>query len=424
MEIVQATISIGHQWLPEHQLRNNTDSRYSGKITVKLLNGNTEAKLAVVHTLYYGCFRGFTDMTSREFLAKYTTTSLMPLDFQKVRPSQLNVSVSLTDTVDWRSLGKVGPINKNQANLQISKQEISLQYQLFLETYPQRQHVNKYRESVFAENYRKIAEHNWEAERGIYTYTMGVNAFTDMTSKEFLEKFTTKMPTIDIQKLRPFQLNVSVTVPDSLDWRSLGKVGPIKNQGQCGSCWAFATVAILESRLAIKRGSYRSLSEQEIIDCTDGYTCAVGGNIQMALKTLNRLGGIEADSDYPYISGDKHKNQCAYQSVKTVAQVGTSYINVQDGESGMQQSVYMNGPLYVHVHVNENFQHYRSGVFSDQNCDQQINHAVSIVGYGPGYWLIRNSWDTWWGEQGYIRLARDQNMCRISVYPVWTDDIN
>ncbi|XP_054154742.1 uncharacterized protein LOC128953285 [Oppia nitens] len=310
----------------------------------------------------------------------------------------------------------------------ISKREFDNQWEQFKQQYRsdingyQSQDEEQYRRSVFEDNYRKIVGHNLEAAQGVHTYTMGVNGFSDMTSAEFLNKYTSHLEPIDVQQLPMTVYNASVSVPDSHDWRSSGKVGHIKNQGQCGSCWAFASVAIIESRLAIKKGSLRTLSEQEIIDCTSGYDCQHGGNIQMATQTLNRLGGIEGDNDYPYISGSGGKGSCHYQAARRVAHVGTSLHSVS-GEAAMQQSVYQNGPLYVHVYANADFQHYRSGIFSSGSCNAQINHAVTVVGYGPGYWIIKNSWATSWGEQGFMRMTRGHDMCRISSSPIWTDDV-
>lgn len=189
-----------------------------------------------------------------------------------------------------------------------------------------------------------------------------------------------------------------------IDWVAKGVVSPIKNQGQCGSCWAFSTTGVLES-YARQKGQSVSLSEQQLVDCSGSYgnQGCNGGWPSSALKYVIAK-GIASESEYPYAA----KTQSCKKdggSFKISSQAALS------GCSGLQNGI-QSRPISVTVDA-RNWSPYRSGVFS--NCGSGIDHAVLLVGIVDGNWKIKNSWGTSWGEQGYIRLASG-NTCGLCVY--------
>ena len=193
-------------------------------------------------------------------------------------------------------------------------------------------------------------------------------------------------------------------------------VSGVKNQGQCGSCWAFSATGVMES-WARKKGQSVNLSEQQLVDCSKSYGnhgCN-GGWPSSALKYVIAK-GIASQSEYPYTARD---GSCRKDG-------GSFRISGQSSASGCSglQNAIQSGPVSVTVDAN-NWSSYRSGVFS--NCGKSIDHAVLLVGIVSGNWKIKNSWGTSWGESGYIRLA-SSNTCGVCSYagavPKWSDDLN
>lgn len=221
-----------------------------------------------------------------------------------------------------------------------------------------------------------------------------------------------------------------------LDWRDRGAVTAVKNQGSCGSCWAFSTTGSIESQMKIKFNRLVSLSEQNLVDCSYNYNnngCG-GGLMNNAFQYIIDNGGIDDSKSYPYLSiGDSEyspRRQCRYNPRNAVATV-TGYRTIRSGsEKDLTQAVTQIGPIAVAMHSTESFQHYKSGYFYERNCPndaQSINHAVLVVGYGTDpkygkYYIVKNSWATTWGEHGFAKMARDRNnncgIATLASYPL------
>jgi len=242
-----------------------------------------------------------------------------------------------------------------------------------------------------------------------------VNQFTDMTSEEF-KAFVGRLPRETPSAAVPFVPRADVDPPASVDWITAGAVTPVKDQGQCGSCWAFSTVAAVEGWNFLKNGKLVSMSEQQLVDCSKDvcYGCQ-GGWPYKALEYVEKS-GICSEADYKYTARD---GQCKDSTCTPVVAPGaiTTYLNISN-EADMLAAVAA-GPVSVLVEADRSaFQYYHSGILDDTSCGTSIDHAITAVGYGTeggkNYWNIKNSWGVSWGAKGYIRFVRDKNQCGIS----------
>lgn len=190
----------------------------------------------------------------------------------------------------------------------------------------------------------------------------------------------------------------SLSLPEKFDWRDKGLV-KVKNQRNCGGCWAFATVSILEDIIKIKQGKERDLSEQYLINCNEeGWNCRRGGWFAHDYHMSKGVEGAVKESQFPYVARD---GQCKSGLIPVERIIDWNYI--EENPEQIKHAIYNYGPVATSVYVNSAFQNYRRGVF--RNCsDRQVNHAVTLVGWGPGYWIMKNSWGPNWGEDGYMRI--------------------
>jgi C1A family cysteine protease len=257
-----------------------------------------------------------------------------------------------------------------------------------------------YRERIFNENIAKISAHN---SRNDQSYEMGVNQFTAMTQEEFVNTFLgTVVP----------KTNVIVDETDNavgdVDWTTKNILTPVKNQGSCGSCWAFSATGAIEAAYGLK-GTHVSLSEQQLVDCSASYgnQACNGGLMDNAFKYV-KAQGLTTDSDYKYTAV---KGTC---KVNTGPHKITGYTDTP-GCTAVANAI-ASRPLSVAVDAT-NWSPYRSGVFS--NCGTSLNHGVLLVGIDAAAWKIKNSWGTSWGESGFIRLARGNTcgVCNVVSYP-------
>ncbi|CAI9540701.1 unnamed protein product [Staurois parvus] len=209
-------------------------------------------------------------------------------------------------------------------------------------------------------------------------------------------------------------------VPDAIDWRDKGCVTNVKNQGSCGSCWAFSAVGALEGQLKLKTGNLVSLSPQNLVDCSTKYGnhgCN-GGFMTEAFQYVIDNNGIDSDDAYPYHATD---GQCIYNPSGKAASC-SKYQEVTAGEENLKQALGTVGPISVAIDAKHaSFYLYKSGVYDDSSCTQEVNHGVLAVGYGnlggKDFWLIKNSWGERYGDQGYVRIARNKgNMCGVASY--------
>lgn len=254
----------------------------------------------------------------------------------------------------------------------------------------------------------------------------GVTQFSDLTPEEFSSMYLgTKLPaslpdTKDIaDELR------GVNAPPKFDWRTNGAITPIKNQAQCGSCWAFSATESIESFWYIVHKQLYELSPQEITSCSEAKGCA-GGWPSAAMTWVAAHQGMMLDKDYPYTAKDASSSEpCRYhpgQNKTWATDTGFVYAGKGD-EAAMVAAVATKGPLSVCLDASQ-WSHYRGGILS--TCTTKMDHAVQIVAYdqtnNPPFWVVRNSWGTGWGEQGYIRmqmgLNAPQGLCLINEWPV------
>ncbi|CAD7089017.1 unnamed protein product [Hermetia illucens] len=294
----------------------------------------------------------------------------------------------------------------------------------------------KFRMKIFVENKHKIAKHNQRYERGEVSYKLGLNKYADMLHQEFVRTLNGFNSSAVSAKLTGGRREPGVTfispahveLPTTVDWRSKGAVTPIKDQGHCGSCWAFSTTGALEGQHFRRTGVLVSLSEQNLVDCSSSYgnNGCNGGLMDNAFKYIKDNGGIDTEKFYPYEGID---DSCHFDKTQ-VGATDRGFVDIPEGdEQKMKEALATIGPVSVAIDAShESFQFYTEGVYYEPSCDsQQLDHGVLAVGYGTDqngadYWLVKNSWGTTWGDQGYIKMARNKdNHCGIATsasYPL------
>merc|ERR1712168_45581 len=275
------------------------------------------------------------------------------------------------------------------------------------------------RASIFQKNLKKIEEHNKSGS----SWKMGVNEFTDMTEAEFQAIYTggyKRLPGNGLGNVGSVKAKAAKDLPASVDWRNNNTISAVKNQGHCGSCWAFCTAEMIESYAAIATGNLLELSTQQVTSCTPnplscGGTGGCSGSIPQLGYTYLQLFGHVTEEAYPYVSGSNgDTGDCMYDLENATPVIGITGYNTlpsNDQEAVMTHLAEV-GPLAVTVDASS-WGLYSSGVFDGCSFDSniQLNHAVQLVGYGTDasegdYWIVRNSWGDHYGENGYIRLKR------------------
>jgi len=280
----------------------------------------------------------------------------------------------------------------------LPQSEYEKEFVSFVETYNKKYDTESffYRFGVFKGHLDEVMA--WNA--GNHTYEMGINEYSDLTWEEFSQVmlgFTA--PDTDES---PLFVSKS-TPPNDIDWRTKGAVTPVKNQGQCGSCWDFAGVGTVETWHFVKTGELLNLSEQQVLDCSKGGSCG-GGMPEQALDWGCRQ-GLCLTSEYPYTARQGSCKQCAAKSTKCQGSLKVS------SEAAQAQALEKN-TVSIGVYIGSNFQSYKSGIFNGP-CGSG-GHAMVLVGYTADAWIIKNSWGASWGDQGYSRWARGKNLCQFS----------
>jgi len=277
------------------------------------------------------------------------------------------------------------------------------------------------RRAIWEDNRDFIEKHNAAYAEGKVTYSVKENEFSDLTNTEFASKFATLKvsPARGLNKM--YRPDPNQETRSSVDWRNYGYVTQVKNQGQCGSCWAFSTTGSLEGQWVKQRGSLVSLSEQQLVDCSGSYGTqgCQGGFMDNAFNYIRDIGGIATESSYPYTA---RQGSCRYDGSMKAASL-SSWTDVSYGsEQALASALSQVGPISVAIDASQRgFQQYHQGVYYDPYCSSsQLNHAVLAVGYGgewggDSYWIVKNSWGYSWGNGGYINMAKDRgNHCGIA----------
>jgi hypothetical protein len=252
-------------------------------------------------------------------------------------------------------------------------------------------------------------------------YQLGHNEFSHMSLDEFRDYMHLGLGRSDPIEPATFIHEAptnKASIPDSVDWSTQGAVTPVKDQGQCGSCWSFSTTGALESRCAISTGEFHSLSEQELVDCDTQDSGCNGGLMDYGFTFAKNNGGLCEESAYPYTSGTtKRRGTCEDSSCAKYCQP-TSYVDVTSDNQDDFEAALCQGPVSIAIEADQStFQLYSSGVLTG-SCGSNLDHGVLAVGFGTDsqygdYWKVKNSWGSSWGENGYIRLCRNCNMnCR------------
>merc|ERR1712151_214297 len=244
------------------------------------------------------------------------------------------------------------------------------------------------------------------------TYLLGVNEFSDMPADEFSAKMFGFKP-VDAPAVLTVHEYRGEALASSVDWRTSGAVTPVKNQGQCGSCWSFSTTGALEGAWKISQGQLVSLSEEEFVQCDTGSNGCGGGSMQQAFSWAKTQNLCTEDS-YPYTSGGGtggscHKSGCSV-GIPQGGVVG--YKSVDQSEQALMSALNRQ-PVSIAVEADRSvFQSYSSGIMSGM-CGTSLDHGILAVGYGSEdgthYWLVKNSWGTSWGMQGFAKLLRGKN---------------
>lgn len=279
------------------------------------------------------------------------------------------------------------------------------------------------RKQVFAENLKKIEMHNYLYAKGLKSYTLGVNKYADIEHSEFVKMFNGFRPsnssTLSEHRATYLSPNIPITVPTEVDWRNQGYVTPVKDQGHCGSCWAFSSTGSLEGQHFRKTGQLISLSEQNLVDCSTKYgnNGCEGGLMDFAFQYIKANKGIDTEPSYPYEAKDA---VCRYKPAsKGATDAGFADIPEED-ESKLTEAIATMGPISVAIDAaHDSFQLYKSGVYDEPACTTNLDHGVLAVGYGSlggkDYYIVKNSWGLSWGDKGYIMMSRNKgNQCGIA----------
>jgi len=282
----------------------------------------------------------------------------------------------------------------------------------------------EYRANNFRNVLQQLSEENSKNDN---SFTVGINKFADWSHEEYKRLLSYKaIPKEFVSQAEP----TNVSIPQAVDWRSQGKVNKVKDQGQCGSCWAFSAIGAMESRFAIKSGTLLSLSEQQLVDCAKGAKYpnsngCEGGEMYEAIDYAGN-NGLELETDYPYTATDQ---ECQYNAAKAThaKPVGTHYERVANENAQALLEAIADGPVSVAIEADTFvFQFYSGGILNSKACGTNLDHGVVAVGYGVDsskgqYYIVRNSWGASWGDSGYVKIAvvAGKGICGIQMDPVY-----
>ncbi|GAX26451.1 cathepsin L [Fistulifera solaris] len=278
---------------------------------------------------------------------------------------------------------------------------------------------------IWLANDQRIDEHN--NQKPAPTFTLGHNEYSDMTLNEFQEYFKLgphaqihpSLPQIEeedslVAEQRRALLEMDpLQLPDYVNWVELGAVTPVKNQGACGSCWAFSTTGALEGAKFVQTGELVALSEQNLLDCDHEDLGCSGGLMDNAFKFDQKSGGLCSEEDYPY-AAEQHST-CFTNCTEVPGTIVKTFIDVPQGSEMALVSALSLQPVSIAIQASQFvFQFYKEGVITDNSCGSSgaIDHGVLAVGYGTDvetqepYFLVKNSWGPSWGSEGFVKIGR------------------
>jgi len=265
---------------------------------------------------------------------------------------------------------------------------------------------------IWMANSRLVQEHNAAKN----SFKLSMNKFAAYTPSEYKALLGFRMELVKNKAVKS-----NFVAPNALDWREKGAVNPIKDQGQCGSCWAFSAIQGAEGAYFVGKGKLLSLSEQNLVDCVTACYGCNGGLMTAAYDYVieHQNGKFNSETDYPYkaVTGT-----CKFDASKAVGHI-SSYVEIQEGsESDLASKCAQYGPVAIAIDASHfSFQLYSGGIYKEAACSSyNLDHGVGCVGYGAEgntqYWIVRNSWGTSWGEKGYIRMIKDDgNRCGVAT---------
>jgi len=299
----------------------------------------------------------------------------------------------------------------------LSNVEYQAAFTRWMQTHKKSYHHDEFqtRFNTFKANLDFVNSHNAANK----SFAVAMNKFGDLNIAEFSKIYLGTRFTAPV--LNDGDLTAPQDLPAQWDWRPKGAVTHIKNQGQCGSCWSFSTTGSTEGCHFLSKKKLVALSEQNLMDCStsQGNQGCEGGLMTQAMDYIIQNKGIDTEASYPYTAQDG--TSCNYKAANSGATL-TSYVNVNQGdENDLQAKVHI-GPTSVAIDASHSsFQFYSSGVYSEPDCStSQLDHGVLAIGWGvyqkTDYWLVKNSWGTDWGQQGYIWMSRNaDNQCGIAT---------
>lgn len=284
----------------------------------------------------------------------------------------------------------------------------------------------KVRAKHFQSNFEMIENHNAKEEK---TWTMGLNEHADLTFEEFEQKRLMKGQDCSATATQRIEESANLKklfLPEEgVDWRERGGVSPVKNQGHCGSCWTFSTTGCLESAHLIHHQKAYNLSEQQLVDCAqdfDNHGCN-GGLPSHAFEYIHAVGGLEEEKDYPYTAVD---GLCEFNPSLEKAYVHDSFNITEGDEDQLALAIAYFNPVSIAFEVVSDFRFYKEGVYNSDTCKSgstDVNHAVLAVGFGTckkcgtPFYIVKNSWGSGWGDEGFFKIERGANMCGVATCP-------
>ncbi|XP_076237784.1 cathepsin L4 [Calliopsis andreniformis] len=285
--------------------------------------------------------------------------------------------------------------------------------------------VETARRMSWEENLVTIYKHNLMAAAGHYNYTLRDNHIADLGTRQYVRDMVKLIPSNKRRMSKESMVGATLHelnrhVPMRLDWREAGFDTAPENQEDCGSCYAYSIAGSIQGQIFKETGMLLPLSEQQLIDCstsTGNLGCS-GGSLRNTLRYLEKAKGLMARGQYPYKG---KQGPCRFQQDWSVVNITSWAVLPARDEKALEAAVANIGPIAASINASpKTFQLYHEGVYDDERCSSDmVNHAMLIVGYTPTEWILKNWWGDGWGENGYMRLAKNKNRCGIANYAAY-----